>query len=112
MINKSSVEPAEVIIYPHRYEHQSDLSLYLYSAHLDVRPLNAKPCVRIFVMMSKPTIESGAYPFCHLWLDRREEPITVRATNFRFTGWEGLWKKEDDSIMNTPQMLDCELPSG
>jgi hypothetical protein len=66
----------------------------------------------MFVMMSKPVIESEWYPYCHLWIDRMEKPFTVRAKNFRFTGWEGLWKKDDDSIMNTPHMFDCPLPEG
>lgn len=50
------------------------------------------------------------YPYCQIWVSNSALPATVKATNFRFTGWDGLWNKTDKSIMNTPHMFDCPLP--
>ena len=63
-------------------------------------------------MMSKPVIEEEWYPYCHIWVENQTEPLTMRATNFMFTGWSRLWNKEDTSLMNTPHMFDCSLPPG
>ena len=90
---------------------QPDITIFLYSAHLDMRENNPEPCVRIFATMSRPEINQTSYPFCQIWTQGSDEPVSVRATNFRFTGWEGIWNKTDTSIMTTPHMFDCLLPT-
>ena len=74
--------------------HSGELhSLFLYSAHLDVRPLNPRPSVRVFAVLGKPEMPDEARPYCQLWVEGMQDPFPVRAENFTFTGWEGLWNK-------------------
>ena len=91
-----------------RFEHP-DITLFLYSAHLDIREKNPVPAIRIFTTMSRPEISVTSYPYCQIWLKDIADPILVRSSNFRFTGWDGIWNKTDETIMTTPHMFDCPL---
>lgn len=94
-----------------RFEH-THITLYLYSAHLDVRELNSQPTIRVFVTMSKPEIGETEFPFCQIWHEGVADPVVVRSNNFQFTGWDGIWNKTDQSNMNTPHMFDCPIQFG
>lgn len=91
-----------------RFQH-AHITLYLFSAHLDVRELNPHPTIRVFVTMSRPEIDEVEFPYCQIWEEDATEPHVVQASNFQFTGWDGIWNKSDNSNMNTPHMFECLL---
>ena len=85
-------------------------SLFLYSAHLDVRKLTSTFAVRVVAAMSRPNLPREALPFCQLWLDGRSEALAVRVENVTHLEPGNRDEGNDTNVVPTPVLFSCPVP--
>ena len=88
-------------------------NIYLYSAHLDSRPLNPRLSIRVLATIERPS-KFSAHKFhgiyCQIWSSHSQDPIVVQATNFVPLAY-GLYN-DDDKVIPVSYMFECPLQKG
>ena len=87
-------------------------NIYLYSAHVDSRPLNPMLSIRVLVAIETPSKfnwkSSGI--FCQIWSSQTKGVFVVEAINFYPLAWKTF--NEENGVTPIGYMFECPVKKG